>query len=194
MYVDVDVQNPGMIFQQFQNGNNNIVYVTETGRLELLGMMQAAGPVNGDVATVLVQFHRAVQRGARVHGTKIVQAFEHRAILAHVKVIQVLAVRGQVLRRDPLQELNVLVVMEPAHVMSAGAVRPIDFHLVVKPVVQHQTVYDRQTVRFHRMRRPVMEVAHVRVIEVEHAFIGHCVVDTAVKRTLPEHALDRSTR
>lgn len=67
MYIDVDVQNPRMVFQQFQNGDHNVVDVTKAGRFELLGMMQTAGPVDGDVATVFVQLHRAVQRGARVH-------------------------------------------------------------------------------------------------------------------------------
>jgi len=88
-------------------------------------------------------------------------------------VIQVFAVRGEVLRRHPLQELDVLVVMEPAHVVRAGAVRPVDLHLVVQAVVQHQTVYDRQPVRLHRVRRPVMKVPHVRIIEIEHALVGH---------------------
>lgn len=172
VHVDVDVQHAGMVLEQLQYGDDDVVDVTEARGLELLGVVQAAGPVDGDVATVLVQLHRAVQRRARVHGAKVVQPLEHRTVLAHVEVVQVLAVRGEVLRRDALQELDVLVVVEAAHVVRAGPVRPVDLHLVVQPVVEHQAVYDGQTVRLHRVRRPVVEVAHVRVVEVKHAFVG----------------------
>lgn len=172
VHVDVDVQHARVVLEQLQYGDDDVVDVAEAGRLELLGVVQPAGPVDGDVAAVLVQLHRAVQRRARVHGTEVVQALEHRAVLAHVEVVQVLAVRGQVLRRDALQELDVLVVVEPAHVVRAGPVRPVDLHLVAQPVVEHQAVDDRQPVRFHRVRRPVMEVPHVRIVEVEHSLVG----------------------
>lgn len=173
VHVYINVQDARMVLEQLQDSNDNVVDVTEAGRLELLGVVQAAGPVDGDVTAVLVQLHGAVQRRARVHGTKVVQALEHRTILAHVEVVQVLAVRGQGLRRDPLQKLDVLVVVEPAHVMRTRPVRPVDLHLVVQPIVEHQAVNDRQPVGLHRVRRPVMEVAHVRVVEVKHPFVGH---------------------
>lgn len=175
VHVDVDVQHPGVVLQQLQNGDHDVVDVTEAGRLKLLGVMEPAGPVNGDVAAILVQLHRTVQRRASIHGTEVVEALKHRTVLAHVEVVQVLAVRGQVLRRDPLQELDVLIVVEPAHVVGAGPVWPVDLHLVVQPVIQDQTVDDRQTVRLHRVRRTVVEVAHVRVVEVKHSFAGHDV-------------------
>jgi len=88
-------------------------------------------------------------------------------------MIQVFAVRGQVLWRYSLEELNVLIVMEPAHVMSTGTVRPIDFHFVVETIVQYQTVYDRQTVWLHGVCRPIVEIAHVGVVKVKHPLIRH---------------------
>lgn len=177
VHVNVDVQHPGMVLEQFQYGDHDVVDVTESGRFEFFRVMQTARPVDSDIAAVLVQLHGSVQRRAGVHGTEIVQALEHGTVFAHVEMVQVLAVRGQVLRRDPLQELNVLVVVEPAHVLRAGPVRPVDFHFIIQTVVQHQAVYDGQTVRLHRMRRPVMEIAHVRVVEIKHAFVGHvCTV------------------
>jgi len=54
VHVNVNVQDPGMVFQQFQNGDHDVVHVTKPGRLELLGVVQASGPVDGDVATVFV--------------------------------------------------------------------------------------------------------------------------------------------
>jgi len=88
-------------------------------------------------------------------------------------VVQIFTVRGQILRRHPLEELYVLVVVETAHVVGAGAVRAINFHFVVEAVVQHQTVYDRQTVWLHRMCWTVVEIADVRVVKVKHTFVGH---------------------
>lgn len=176
--VYINVQDARMVLEQLQDGDDNVVDVTEAGRLELLGVVQAAGPVNGNVTAVLVQLHGAIQRRTRVHGTKVVQALEHRTILTHVEVVQVLAVRGQRLRRDPLQKLDVLVVVEPAHVVRTRSVRPVDLHLVVQPIVEYQAVNDRQPMRLHRVRRSVMEVAHVRVVEVKHPFVGHAYRST----------------
>lgn len=105
-------------------------------------------------------------------------------------MIQVFAVRGEVLRRHPLQEFDVLVVMKPTHVVRAGSVRPVNLHLVVQAVVQHQTVYDRQPVRFHRVRRSVMKVPHVRIIEIEHALVGHVVDDGGTTARSRGHGYD----
>lgn len=88
-------------------------------------------------------------------------------------MVQILAVRGEVLRRHTLQELDILVMMKPAHVVCTGSVRSVDFHFVVKAIIQHQTMYDRQTVWFHRVRWPIVEVTHVRVVEVKHSLVGH---------------------
>ena len=64
--------------EQLQDGHHDVIDVAEAGRLELLGVVQPAGPVDGDVARVVVQLGGAVQRGARVHRTEVVQAVEHR--------------------------------------------------------------------------------------------------------------------
>ena len=63
--------------QQLQNRHHNVVDVAEPGGLELLGVVQSAGPVDGNVARVVVQLGGSVQRGARVHRTEVVQAVEH---------------------------------------------------------------------------------------------------------------------
>ena len=56
----------------------------------------------------------------------------------------------------------------PGHVRPVGDIRPVDLHLLVKPVVQDERVGYGQSVRLHRMQLAVVEVADVRVVEVRH--------------------------
>jgi hypothetical protein len=39
-------------FQQFQDGDDDVVHVTEAGGLKLLGVVKPSGPVDGDVTLV----------------------------------------------------------------------------------------------------------------------------------------------
>lgn len=39
MHVDVDVQNPSMVFQKLQDPQDKVIYVAKTGRFALLGMV-----------------------------------------------------------------------------------------------------------------------------------------------------------
>ena len=53
--VDVNVEHPLMHLEQLQDGDHDVVDVTEAGRLELLGVVEDAGPVHGDLAATVVQ-------------------------------------------------------------------------------------------------------------------------------------------
>lgn len=74
----------------------------------------------------------------------------------------------------------ILVGMEPTHIVRRRFVGPIDLHLLVQVVSQHQAVYDREPVGLHGMSRSVMEVPHVRIVEVRHLFCRHCLLVQAV--------------
>jgi len=103
-------------------------------------MVQTTAPINGDVAAVVVQFSSTIQRRTGIHRTKVKEAIEHGTIVSHIKVTQVLGVTLQVLRRDTLQEFHVVLRMEATHVVGAGTVRPINLHLPVEAVVEHEAV------------------------------------------------------
>lgn len=45
--------------EQLQDGQDDVVDVAEARGFRLLGVMEAAGPVDGDVGLLLVQFHRS---------------------------------------------------------------------------------------------------------------------------------------
>ena len=103
-----------MILQQLQNCHDNVVNVTEATGLELLGVVEAAGPVDGDVRLVVHEFLRGVEAGAGVARAEVVEAVEHRTVRgAHVVVGQALAEALDVAWRHPGQELNVLLGVKP---------------------------------------------------------------------------------
>ena len=55
-----------MYLQQFQDCDDDVIDVTESRGLELLGVMQSAGPVYGDVALAVVELYSSVHRCASV--------------------------------------------------------------------------------------------------------------------------------
>ncbi len=106
--VNVDVQHSRMHLEQLQDANDNVIDVAEAGGLKLLGVVQSPTPVDGNVALVVVQFGGPLHGSPGVAGAEVVEAIEHGAVIAHVEVGQALGEALDVLRRDPLQELNVL--------------------------------------------------------------------------------------
>ena len=55
-----------MYLQQFQDCDDDVVDVAEPRGLELLGVVQSAGPIDSDVALAVVELHGSVHGGARV--------------------------------------------------------------------------------------------------------------------------------
>ena len=66
----------------------------------------------------------------------------------------------------------------PVHVWTISNVRPVDLHFLVEPVVEHQRVGHRQSLGFHGVEGPVVEISDIRVVEVRHpgpgVAGGHC--------------------
>lgn len=64
--IDVDVEDSGMIEEELQNGKDDIVNVAESAGFSLFGMVQTAGPINGDVRLIVSEFARSVERGTGI--------------------------------------------------------------------------------------------------------------------------------
>ena len=77
---DVDVQHALVQLEQLEDGDHDVIDVTEAASLELLGVVESARPVDGDVALLRAQLLRGLQGGASVARTKLVQALEHGAV------------------------------------------------------------------------------------------------------------------
>lgn len=87
MHVNVNVQDALVVLKQLQDGQHDVVDVAEARRLALLGVVQAAAPVDGHICVSVVQPHCAVDGGARVTLTEWEQIGEDGAVseLAHVE-------------------------------------------------------------------------------------------------------------
>lgn len=59
MDVNVDVQNAIVAFEQLEDAEDDIVYVAEARRLALLGVVQPARPVDGDIRLLAVELRGA---------------------------------------------------------------------------------------------------------------------------------------
>jgi hypothetical protein len=81
-----------MVLEQLQHSDHNIVYIAKTGWLKLFSVMQAARPIYANVRMVLIEFLCTLQAGARIIGAEIKQAIEHRTVVAHIEVAQILSV------------------------------------------------------------------------------------------------------
>ena len=106
-----------MIFEQFQNSENDVIDVTESTRLRLFRVMQSSGPIDGDISFLLVQLRSAGDRSARGQLTEFVQTVENWAITAHVKSAQLMIKVFHVFRTDRLEKMDVLVAVELRQVL-----------------------------------------------------------------------------
>lgn len=66
VHVDVDVQHPRVVLEELEDGEHEVVDVAEARGLALLGVVQAARPVDGDVVRAVVELDGALDGGARV--------------------------------------------------------------------------------------------------------------------------------
>jgi len=87
-----------MNFEKFKNAENNVVDVAEAGRLCLLGVVQAAGPVDSDVGVGAVEAYGGADGAAGGSATEVEEAVEDWAILPDVEALELAVVGVGVLR------------------------------------------------------------------------------------------------
>lgn len=63
--------------------------------------------------------------------------------------------------------------MESLHVVRRRPVWTIYLHLAMQTVVQHETMYHCETVRFHRMPWPIVKITDVCIVEIRYAASSH---------------------
>lgn len=72
--------------EEFEDGEDDIVYIAKPRRLALLRMMQPPGPIDGDIMA-MVELHGAADGSSRIGLAKTVQSVEDGAILADVEAL-----------------------------------------------------------------------------------------------------------
>ena len=59
MNIDINVKNSLVMFEQLQNGQNNIIHVTKTRGFRLFSVMQPTSPIDTNFGLLLIQLHGA---------------------------------------------------------------------------------------------------------------------------------------
>ena len=162
MNVDVDVEHALVVLQQLEDGEHDVVGVAEAARLALLGVVEAARPIDRYVGVPFVELHRAADRPAGRGLAELVEAVEDGAVLAHVEPLHLLRVLAHVVGRDRAQEADVVLGVEFAQLLERRRARPVDLHLAVEAVVEQQVVRHPDAVRLHRVALAVVVVADLR--------------------------------
>src|ERR1700761_6917198 len=78
--VNVDVEHSRNNQEELLDGHDNIINVAKSRRVFLHCVMQASGPVDGNVGLVRDQVARGIQRSARVESTVVPNAIKDRTI------------------------------------------------------------------------------------------------------------------
>lgn len=81
VHVDVDVEHALVLGQQELDGDDNVVDVAEAGREVLFRVVQAAGPVDGDVGLRVEKVPGGGHGGAGVEGDVVPEAVEDGAVV-----------------------------------------------------------------------------------------------------------------
>ena len=157
-----------MVLEELEDGEDDVIDIAEAGGLALLGVVEPAGPVDGDVVAV-VELDGAPDGGAGVGLAEAVEPVEDGAVLADVEALEEADLVLLRLGRDGAEEVDVVVGVEAAEVAVAGGVGAVDLHLVEEAVAGEQRVRHPDALRLHRVALPVVVVAHLRVVEVADA-------------------------
>lgn len=96
------------------------VDIAEAAGLALLCVVQAAGPVDGNVALAAVQASGALHGAAGADAAELEQAVEDRAVVADVVLALLAREVVHVVGRDLVQEVDVLVGVELRHLVLGG--------------------------------------------------------------------------
>jgi hypothetical protein len=167
--VDVNVEHPRVVLGELQDANYNVIDIAEARSLKLLSMVKTTSPVNGNL-TDLVQLGCSLQRCTCVMGSELKEPGKHWAVIAHIEGIKAVGEALHIGGADSLQEVNVVLRVEAAHVMLGGLVWLEDDHLLTETIRQDQAMGQCKAMGLHRVPSSVVEVAHVGVVKIGHSF------------------------
>lgn len=154
-----------MTLEELEDCKDDVVDVAESRCLTLLGVVEPAGPVDGDIMSV-IELNGATDGAACVGLAEGVETIEYGAVLANVEALQSADLVLLSFGRDGPEEGNVVVGVETAEIAVPGRIGLVDLHVPKKAVVGEQGMSHPDTMRLHRVPLPVVVVADFRVVEV----------------------------
>ena len=127
--VDVDVEDARIRAQHLEDGEDDVVDVAESAGFALFGMVQPAGPIDGDIGLAGCQFASCVEGGASVVGAVVEEAVENGTVVAHVEGVVALAVLLVRIRwLDCSEEFNVFLFVEGGQFRFGCLPRNVKIH------------------------------------------------------------------
>ena len=176
--VNVNVQDPRIVSEQFEHGEDNVVDVAEPGSPGAFGVVQAAGPVDCHaVRGPECQFPCPCEAPSRVKPHEAGEPRKGRAIRSEVEPIErreggsVFHLLRQVAfsvhcPAHPVNEGNVFGAVELEEICRGGGGWDGTVHVLVEPVPAHQGIGEGEALRLHGVRRAVVEIRHIGVVEI----------------------------
>lgn len=166
--INVNIQNSPVNFEKLEDTKNNVVDVTESRGFGLLGVVEAAGPIDGDVSVTAVEFDGGADGPSSGSLAEVEEAVEDRAVLADVEAFE-LAREGDVrkgLGGDGREEVDVVVGVKAANVGGGGRERAVNLHAAVEGVVDDKIVRHADAVRLHWVALAVVVIADSWFVKV----------------------------
>ena len=79
--IDVDIQDARVMQEELKNGEHNIIDVAETRRFGLLGVVQPARPIDGDVGLPVGEHAGSIEGCTAVERAVVPQPIKDRAVV-----------------------------------------------------------------------------------------------------------------
>lgn len=134
--INVNVKDAWVLLEELKDGKDDVIGVAEARRGSLLRMVQAAGPVDGNVRTAEHKVAGAIDAAACRDATKGEQPVEQRAVYlgkavgsgaADVEAGEVGSVVLAVVRSDTAQKVDVFLGVVLFQLLSRGTARAVYF-------------------------------------------------------------------
>ena len=157
--------------EELENGEDDVVDVAEPARLALLGVVEPAGPVDGDVGRPADELARRHEARAGVLSAVRVHVAEDRAVVADVEPRQDRGKVPHVVGRDAREKVDIVLVVERLELLLGRRPRLEHVHALVQAVAHDEVVGQREAVRLHRVSllqaRAQSQLLLLRVCEVD---------------------------
>lgn len=168
-----------MNLKKLKNPQDNIIHITKTRRLALLGMMQPARPINRNIGILSIHLDSSPNTPTSTRLTKLKNPIKNRAIFTNVKPLQapVISMVDNHVGSNRRQEIDIVVGMETSDVGGGGWEWSDDFHFAMEGVVDDEIVGHADSVGFHWVALAVIVVADCGFVKVcDSAFfaVGGC--------------------
>ncbi len=144
--VDVDVQDARVVAEELEDGEDDVVDVAETRGFAFLGVVEAAGPVDGDVRLAVAELAGGVHGCAGVEGAVVEETVEDGTVVAYTihgggvarSLGEFRVHLEDVGRGGDAEEVNVVFLVELLYFIFGCCARDVGVHSCVHTIGKDQ--------------------------------------------------------